>query len=43
MRAANVVMRQVLRLPFQTPLSRSLMLLSFTGRKTGRTWQQPVS
>jgi len=43
MSAANVVMRQVLRLPFPTPLSGSLMLLSFTGRKTGRTYHQPVS
>jgi deazaflavin-dependent oxidoreductase (nitroreductase family) len=43
MSAANVVMRQVLRLPFPTPLSGSLMLLSFTGRKSGRTYRQPVS
>jgi len=43
MSVANVVMRQVLRLPFPTPLSGSLMLLSFTGRKTGRIYHQPVS
>ena len=43
MSAANVVMRQVLRLPFPTPLSGSLMLLSFTGQKTGRIYHKPVS
>jgi hypothetical protein len=39
----NLPMRLLLRLPFPTPLSRQLMLLSFTGRKTGRRYQQPVS
>jgi deazaflavin-dependent oxidoreductase (nitroreductase family) len=43
MRAANVIMRQLLRLPFPTPLSGSLMLITFTGRKSGRTYHQPVS
>ena len=43
MRFANVFMRRLLRLPFRTPLSRSLMLLSITGRKTGRHYRQPVS
>jgi endonuclease YncB( thermonuclease family) len=43
MRVVNVPMRRLLRLPFQTPLSRRLMLLSFTGRKTGREYRQPVS
>lgn len=33
----------VLRLPFQTPMSRRLMLLSYTGRKTGRSYTIPVS
>jgi hypothetical protein len=39
----NVPMRILLRLPFPTPLSRSLMLVSLTGRKTGKRYQQPVS
>jgi hypothetical protein len=39
----NVPMRILLRLPFPTPLSKSLMLLSFTGRKTGKQYEQPVS
>jgi hypothetical protein len=43
MRVANVPMRRLLRLPFRTPLSGRLMLLTFTGRKTGRTYHQPVS
>jgi deazaflavin-dependent oxidoreductase (nitroreductase family) len=43
MRIINVPMRRLLKLPFATPLSRRLMLLTFTGRKTGRLYQQPVS
>ncbi|HEX3542157.1 MAG TPA: hypothetical protein VHT75_17120 [Acidimicrobiales bacterium] len=43
MRRVNVVMRPLLRLPFPTPLSRRLMLLSYTGRKSGRAYLQPVS
>ena len=43
MRVANVPMRRLLRLPFRTPLSGRLMLLTFTGRKTGRVYRQPVS
>jgi EmrB/QacA subfamily drug resistance transporter len=43
MRVINVPMRLLLRLPFKTPLNRWLMLLSFTGRKTGRAYWQPVS
>jgi hypothetical protein len=39
----NVPMRALLRLPFATPLSAQLMLLSFTGRKTGKRYLQPVS
>jgi deazaflavin-dependent oxidoreductase (nitroreductase family) len=39
----NVPMRILLRLPFPTPVSGSLMLVSLTGRKTGRQYQQPVS
>jgi hypothetical protein len=43
MRIVNVPMRRLLRLPFPTPLNRRLMLLYFTGRKTGRAYRQPVS
>jgi deazaflavin-dependent oxidoreductase (nitroreductase family) len=43
MRAVNVPMRLVLGMPFPTPPGRALMLLTFTGRKTGRIYRQPVS
>jgi len=43
MRAVNVPMRAVLSLPFATPLSANLMLISYTGRKTGKAYRQPVS
>jgi deazaflavin-dependent oxidoreductase (nitroreductase family) len=43
MRVLNVFMRPVLRLPFPTPLTKRLMLISFTGRKTGKAYQQPLS
>jgi deazaflavin-dependent oxidoreductase (nitroreductase family) len=43
MRLINVPMRFLLSLPFPTPLSGQLMLLSFTGRKTGKAYRQPVS
>src|SRR6266540_5825789 len=39
----NVFMRPVLRLPFPTPLTKRIMLVSFTGRKTGKAYQQPLS
>jgi F420H(2)-dependent quinone reductase len=39
----NVPMRRILGLPFATPLGRHLMLLHLTGRRTGRTYHQPVS
>jgi F420H(2)-dependent quinone reductase len=39
----NVPMRVLLRLPFATPLSGRLMLLSYTGRKSGKAYRQPVS
>jgi deazaflavin-dependent oxidoreductase (nitroreductase family) len=39
----NVFMRPLLQLPFSTPLAKRLMLVSFTGRKTGKAYQQPVS
>jgi deazaflavin-dependent oxidoreductase (nitroreductase family) len=43
MKRVNVPMRFVLGLPFRTPLSGRLMLLSYTGRKTGRPYRQPIS
>jgi hypothetical protein len=39
----NVFMRPVLRLPFPTPFTKRIMLVSFTGRKTGKAYQQPLS
>jgi deazaflavin-dependent oxidoreductase (nitroreductase family) len=43
MRAVNVPMRGMLGLPFPTPLGGNLMLISYTGRKTGKSYRQPVS
>ena len=43
MRVVNVPMRAVLRLPFATPLSANLMLVSYTGVKSGKAYLQPVS
>jgi F420H(2)-dependent quinone reductase len=43
MRIVNVPMRRLLKLPFPTPIGKRLMLLTYTGRKSGRTYQQPVS
>jgi hypothetical protein len=43
MRVVNVPMRAVLRLPFATPLSANLMLISYTGVKSGKAYLQPVS
>ena len=43
MRAVNVPMRVILGLPFPTPLSGNLMLLRYTGRRTGRAYRQPLS
>lgn len=39
----NIPMRVILGLPFLTPLSGRLMLISYIGRKTGKAYQQPVS
>ncbi len=39
----NVPMRALLGLPFPTPLTQRLMLVSFAGRKTGKAYQQPLS
>ena len=43
MRWVNVPMRFVLGLPFKTPLSGKLMLVTYRGRRTGRRYRQPVS
>jgi hypothetical protein len=43
MRIINVPMRKILALPFPTPLSRRLMLVTLTGRRSGRTYRQPLS
>ena len=43
MRAVNVPMRAALSLPFATPLNANLMLISYTGRKSGKAYRQPVS
>jgi hypothetical protein len=43
MRLVNLPMRRILALPFPTPLSKRLMLLYLTGRRSGRPYRQPVS
>jgi hypothetical protein len=43
MSVLNVPVRALLSLPFPTPLSGRLMLLSYTGRKSGKAYRQPVS
>jgi deazaflavin-dependent oxidoreductase (nitroreductase family) len=43
MRAVNVPMRAVLGLPVPTPLGANLMLLFYTGRRSGKAYRQPVS
>jgi F420H(2)-dependent quinone reductase len=43
MRVINVPMRFVLSLPVATPLTRRLMLITFIGRKSGKTYRQPLS
>ena len=42
-RVINVPMRRILGLPVPTPLGRNLMLAFVTGRKSGKTYRQPVS
>jgi hypothetical protein len=43
MRLVNLPMRRILALPFSTPLSKRLLLLYLTGRRSGRSYRQPVS
>src|SRR5215470_1158216 len=42
-RALNVPMRALLGLPFTTPIGNRLMLVFLTGRRTGKSYRQPVS
>jgi deazaflavin-dependent oxidoreductase (nitroreductase family) len=42
-RAVKVPMRAALSLPFASPLNGNLMLISYTGRKSGKAYRQPVS
>ena len=39
----NHFTRPLLSLPFGTPISKRLMLIELTGRKSGRVYKQPVS
>jgi hypothetical protein len=43
MRLVNLPMRALLQLPLPTPLGHRLMLVTITGRRTGRRYRQPVS
>src|SRR6201985_3240777 len=43
MGGVNVPMRAMLSLPFPTPLAANLMLVSYTGVKSGKAYLQPVS
>lgn len=43
MRVINVPMRFVLGRPVATPLTRRLMLITYTGRKSGKVYRQPLS
>ena len=42
-RVVNVPMRFLLGLPFATPVSGRLMLVHLSGRRTGKSYRQPVS
>ena len=39
----NPVMKAILRSPFHSLVSRSIMIITFTGRKTGKEYSAPVS
>lgn len=43
MRVINVPMRFVLARPVATPLTRRLLLITYTGRKSGKVYRQPLS
>ena len=42
MRAVNPVMKILLRSPLHRPMSKRLIVLSFTGRKSGKPYSIPV-
>src|SRR3954453_9321643 len=42
-RVLNIFMRGLLSLPISTPPGRRLMLVHYTGRRTGKSYRQPVS
>jgi hypothetical protein len=42
-RLVNIPVRVMLGLPFATPPAGRLMLVCYTGRRTGRAYRQPVS
>lgn len=42
-RVVNVPMRLALSLPWATPLSQRLMLITYHGRRTGKRYRQPLS
>jgi hypothetical protein len=42
-KVVNVPMRAILGLPVATPVGRNLMLAYIIGRKTGKTYRQPIS
>jgi hypothetical protein len=42
-RVVNPILKQVLRLPIAGPALHSLMVVSFTGRKSGRHYSLPLS
>jgi hypothetical protein len=39
----NPIMRFLLRLPWRTPMQERLLLLTYTGRKSGRRYTVPIS
>ncbi|WP_375488702.1 hypothetical protein [uncultured Mycobacterium sp.] len=43
LRVVNPILRSLLRTPLMGPARKQLMVLSFTGRKTGRQYAIPVS
>lgn len=43
MRIVNVPMRVILGLPVSTPLGKRLMIAFIVGRKSGKTYRQPLS
>jgi len=42
-RIVNVPMRLALSVPWATPISRRLMLITYVGRRSGKRYRQPLS